>query len=121
MRIRRMRLKVCFVGDRGVGKTSLIQRYVEGKFDPDEKGTLGAHMYPVEAEVPLENKELVKVKVAFFDFMGEHALRARRWQGKRGICKTCSSSERSSRRQQGSPGHEYFEHRIRNTNRRSGR
>ncbi len=70
-----MRIKICLVGDRGVGKTSLIQRYVAGKFRPDEKGTLGAHLYPVDVEVPLGERELVKVKIALFDFMGEHAMR----------------------------------------------
>jgi small GTP-binding protein len=75
MRIRRMRLKICLVGDRGVGKTSLIQRYVAGKFNPAERGTLGAHLYPVDVEVPLGERELVKASIAFFDFMGEHAMR----------------------------------------------
>jgi len=75
MRLRRMRSKICLVGDRGVGKTSLIKRYAEGKFQPDEKGTLGAHLYPVEVDIPLDDKELVRVQVALFDFMGERALR----------------------------------------------
>lgn len=75
MRIRRMRLKICLVGDRGVGKTSLIQRYVAGRFNPEERGTLGAHLYPIEVEVPLGERELAKASVAFFDFMGEHAMR----------------------------------------------
>lgn len=76
MRIRRMRIKICLVGDRSVGKTSLIKRYVAGKFHPGEQGTLGAHLYPVDVDVPIEDRELVKAKVALFDFMGEHALRA---------------------------------------------
>jgi len=74
MRIRRVQIKICLVGDRGVGKTSLIQRYVAGKFHTDEPGTLGAHLYPVDVEVP-SGRELVKVKIALFDFMGEHAMR----------------------------------------------
>lgn len=70
-----MRIKVCLVGDRGVGKTSLIKRFSAGKFAADEKGTLGAHLHPVEVDIPLNDQEVAKVKVDLFDFMGEHALR----------------------------------------------
>lgn len=75
MRIRRMRVKICLVGDRGVGKTSLINRFVSNKFAPDEKGTLGAHLHPVEVSITLDPEEMAKVKVDLFDFMGERALR----------------------------------------------
>lgn len=75
MRIRRMRVKICLVGDRGVGKTSLIRRFAASQFLEDEKGTLGAHLHPVEVEIPLDKEETAKVRVDLFDFMGEHAMR----------------------------------------------
>ena len=75
MRIRRMRLKICLVGDRGVGKTSLIRRFAASQFLDEEKGTLGAHLHPVEVEIPLDKEEIAKVRVDLFDFMGEHAMR----------------------------------------------
>jgi small GTP-binding protein len=75
MQIQRMRVKICLVGDRGVGKTSLIRRFAGKQFLDDEHGTLGAHMHPVEVEIPLDEDRLAKVRVDLFDFMGEHALR----------------------------------------------
>ncbi len=75
MRIRQMRIKVCLVGDRGVGKTSLLRRFAGRQFLDDEKGTLGAHMHPVQVEIPLDAEEIAKVRVDLFDFMGEHAFR----------------------------------------------
>lgn len=58
-----------------MGKTSLIQRYVRAKLDPEYKGTLGVHMHRVEVEVPGDDDELVLATVAIFDQMGEHAIR----------------------------------------------
>ncbi len=75
MRIRQMRIKVCLVGDRGVGKTSLLRRFAANQFLDDERGTLGAHMHPVQVEIPLDSEETARVRVDLFDFMGEHALR----------------------------------------------
>ncbi len=74
MRLRHMRVKICLVGDRGVGKTSLIRRFAADQYMPEEKGTLGAHLTTVQVSVPLD-QEIAKVKVDLFDFMGEHALR----------------------------------------------
>ncbi len=35
-------LKILFIGSSGVGKTSLLHRYVENKFDQKYKTTIGA-------------------------------------------------------------------------------
>ncbi len=75
MRIRKMRVKICLVGDRGVGKTSLIRRFAASQYLDGERGTLGAHMHPVEVTIPLDSQEIAKVRADLFDFMGEHALR----------------------------------------------
>lgn len=75
MRIRKMRLKIVLVGERTVGKTSLIERYVKNHFKEEYTGTLGGRVYPVELEVGLEGEDLALAQVAFFDLMGEHSVR----------------------------------------------
>ncbi len=36
--------KICLLGASGVGKTSLVKRFVEGKFDETYRTTIGVHI-----------------------------------------------------------------------------
>ena len=47
-------LKICIIGDSGVGKTSLIMRYVKGKFSNTYRITVGADLF--SHEVSFEDK-----------------------------------------------------------------
>lgn len=73
--IRRMQLKVCVVGDREVGKTSLIQRYVFDTFSGAYHGTLGTKMHLLQFIKEVAAEERVEADVALFDLMGEHSAR----------------------------------------------
>ena len=39
------KFKVCIFGDAGVGKTTLVNRYLTGIFDSNYKITIGADFY----------------------------------------------------------------------------
>jgi len=43
--------KICMLGDFGVGKTSLVRRYVHNEFSPDYQTTLGVNIYKYTDEV----------------------------------------------------------------------
>jgi small GTP-binding protein len=43
--------KICMLGDFGVGKTSLVRRYVHGEFSPDYQTTLGVNIYKYADQV----------------------------------------------------------------------
>lgn len=73
--LRKMKLKVCLVGERAVGKTSLIQRYVFNAFDEAYRGTLGSKMYLLSFSKFVATDQLVDAQIALFDLMGEHAPR----------------------------------------------
>ena len=73
--IRRMQLKICVVGDRSVGKTSLIQRYVFDTFSDAYQGTLGTKMHLLQFVKEIAAEEKVEAEVALFDLMGEHSAR----------------------------------------------
>ena len=58
--------KMCVFGDSGVGKSTLINRYVTAKFDRDLKSTLGAAILMKFIET-----ETMKITLQIWDFAGE--------------------------------------------------
>ena len=64
------RFKLCIFGDGGVGKTTLIQRYLEGVFKATFRGTVGMDFYLKKLE--LDGK---KITLQIWDFSGEQKFR----------------------------------------------
>ena len=62
--------KLCIFGDGGVGKTTLIQRYLTKVFDVSTKMTIGADFSIKEFII-----EGIKVVVRIWDFAGEERFR----------------------------------------------
>ncbi len=58
--------KMCVFGDSGVGKSTLINRYVTAKFDQDLKSTLGAAILMKFIET-----ETMRITMQIWDFAGE--------------------------------------------------
>ena len=61
--------KLIFVGDGGVGKTSLMQRLVFNNFNDDEKTTHGINKISWDE---IQSEEGDKIKVNLWDFGGQH-------------------------------------------------
>jgi small GTP-binding protein len=64
--------KVIVVGEGGVGKTTLINRFATNKFSEDTKITIGASFYAFENDV---NGSDAPVKLQVWDFGGEKRFR----------------------------------------------
>jgi small GTP-binding protein len=64
-------LKVVVVGDGAVGKTSLIRRYVEGKFDASRVATIGVDFYTQRVQLPSG-----MVKLSIWDMAGQERFEA---------------------------------------------
>ncbi|TFF92512.1 MAG: GTP-binding protein [Promethearchaeota archaeon] len=62
--------KICIFGESGVGKTSLVRRFITKKFDEDTKSTLGAAIHIKNLEM-----ERFKLKLQIWDFGGEDKFR----------------------------------------------
>ena len=67
----RIKLKVCLVGDSGVGKTSLIRRYVLDLFNDMYMQTLGAKVTKKSLVVPsVKGSPPVEIVMTLWDIMG---------------------------------------------------
>jgi len=69
-----MKVKVCFIGDAGVGKTSLIKRFVLDVFDDRYIATIGTKVTKKIVEVQ-EKGSSVKVMMLVWDIMGQKGFR----------------------------------------------
>ena len=76
MDIRRMKVKVCLVGEAAVGKTSLIRRFVLDDFDDKYIQTLGTKVSKKELTIPPgQGVEAVKIDMTIWDIMGQKGFR----------------------------------------------
>ena len=66
-------LKLVVIGDFGVGKSSLITRYVKDKFDSDYISTIGVDF--LVKEVSLKDQENAMAKIVIWDIGGQEAWR----------------------------------------------
>ena len=70
-----LKTKICLVGDNGVGKTSLIRRYVLDLFDDRYITTLGTKVSKKEIEVSFPKENLTaQVDMLIWDIMGQHGF-----------------------------------------------
>ena len=65
------KIKIIVVGDSGVGKTNLINRFASDKFDTNSKATIGVEFVYKALKI---NKEVIKVEV--WDTAGQERYRA---------------------------------------------
>jgi len=73
---KQLKSKVCLVGDKGVGKTSLISRYTINMYDEGYLTTLGTHVTKKEARILLPEYDLlVDIDMTIWDIMGEKGFR----------------------------------------------
>jgi len=98
MRTERVKLKVCLVGERGVGKTSLVRRYVLDVFSDKYVQTLGTKVSKKEVDLFVPQADLrVHALIQVWDIMGHlgfrELLRAAYFHGAQGILAVCDVTE----------------------------
>ncbi len=98
---RRMKTKVCLVGEAAVGKTSLIRRYVLDAFEDRYITTLGAKVSKKELEFSVDQGNLhVQMDMTIWDIMGEKGfrdlLKEAFFNGAKGILAVCDITRYST-------------------------
>jgi len=66
-----MKAKMALVGDSGVGKTSLIRRFVLNVFTDEYINTLGTKVSKIELIIPHGTDFEVRMALSIFDIMGQ--------------------------------------------------
>jgi small GTP-binding protein len=61
-----IKMKICLLGDGGVGKTSLVYRFIQNRFATDFKSTLGVNL--LKHEVMIDN---LRITVQLWDLGGQ--------------------------------------------------
>ena len=93
---RRMKAKICLVGEHAVGKTSLIRRFVLDEFDDRYIVTLGAKVSKKELTFPLKDGTPVHIDMTIWDIMGSKGfrelLREAYFHGAQGILAICDTT-----------------------------
>ena len=93
---RSLKAKVCLVGEHGVGKTSLIRRYVLDEFDDRYIVTLGAKVSKREMQFGVGAQGEVHMDMTVWDIMGSKGfrelLREAYFHGAQGILAACDIS-----------------------------
>ncbi len=73
---RSLKSKICLVGEKSVGKTSLIRRYVLNMFDEQYLTTIGTRVSKKEVRVLLPEQDLlVDIDMTIWDIVGETGFR----------------------------------------------
>ena len=101
MLTKRVMNKICFVGDGGVGKTSLIGRYVHDVFDDKYLATIGTKMTRKEIILDYPEKDVrFRIDAIIWDIMGQKVFRRllheAYFQGAKGILGVCSLTDSES-------------------------
>lgn len=77
--------KICIVGDSGVGKTTLLYQYLERRFNPKIKSTIGSEFFVKYLDIPELNKY---VTLQIWDLGGQYFYKYVRlafYKGTKGI------------------------------------
>ena len=73
------RFKICIFGDGGVGKTTLVNRFISGKLHEDFKMTIGVDFYTKMIEV----NELMLITTHFIACLSGYLFCESKWRNKK--------------------------------------
>ncbi len=98
--VRRMKSKLVLMGEGGVGKTSLIRRFVLDEYEDSYLHTIGTKVSKIQLSVPYGEDFVVQVDLSIFDIMGQRGfrdmVRETYFHGAQGLMGVCDITRRDS-------------------------
>lgn len=98
--IRRMKTKLALMGEGGVGKTSLIRRFVLSEYQDTYLHTIGTRVSKIELTVPYGSDIEVQMDVSIFDIMGQAGfkdlIRETYYHGAQALMSVCDLTRKDS-------------------------
>ena len=98
--LRRMKTKLVLVGETGVGKTSLIRRFVLNEYEDAYVPTVGTKVSKIELTVPHGADMDVQMDMAIFDITGQKGfrdlVRETYYHGAQGLLAVCDVTQKES-------------------------
>src|SRR3989441_1991680 len=98
--VRRMKTKLALLGEGGVGKTSLIRRFVLNEYQETYMHTVGTRVSKIELAVPYGADVEVQMDLSIFDIMGQRGfkdlVRETYYHGSQALMAVCDISREDS-------------------------
>ena len=97
----KMKIKLCLIGDRAVGKTCLVKRYLVDHFSGEYHQTMGGKVYKKVVRLQLELREkTIEIDMTLWDIMGDLPLSdltdEAYFRGVQGLLVVCDVTRRST-------------------------
>jgi small GTP-binding protein len=90
--IAEIKRKICLIGDWGVGKTSLIKKFVLDQFDDNYLVTLGTKVTKKRIKYKKDKKEIIDLNMVIWDIMGQKhfkSIQSSAYRGSNGALIVC--------------------------------
>ncbi len=98
--VRRMKTKLTLLGEGGVGKTSLIRRFVLNEYQETYLHTVGTRVSKIELAVPYGADVEVQMDLSIFDIMGQRGfkdlIRETYYHGSQALMAVCDITREDS-------------------------
>lgn len=75
IKVSEIKRKIVLIGDWGVGKTSLIKKYVFDQFDDDYITTLGTKVTKKRIDFKISEEKVIDMNLMIWDIMGQKDFR----------------------------------------------